>query len=189
MISLACDGSDGVHWLFSRRAGPMSREQPTSRPEPEMADLEPHALLPRAVRRWLAAAVGMLLALSLYLIAVRGSAIIFDLRDAVNAGQPIDQISVCIIGQRQRVETRADQVGPHDHLGISVGFRHLGRVDIKRQLVRGAADGIAYVVGGAFDVALVGEFDIDARAAGDTCARRRVGSCRCRDRCSPRRSD
>ena len=43
------------------------------------------ALLPRTVRRWLMGTLGVTLALSLYLIAVRGTAIIFDLRDAISA--------------------------------------------------------------------------------------------------------
>ena len=43
------------------------------------------ALLPRRVRRWVLMAVGILLAATLYLVAVRGTAILFDLRDAVGA--------------------------------------------------------------------------------------------------------
>ena len=43
------------------------------------------ALFPAHVRRWLLAVVGSLMVAAIYLIAVRGSAILFDLRDAVSA--------------------------------------------------------------------------------------------------------
>ena len=43
------------------------------------------ALLPRHVRRWVLAGVSVLVFAALYLIAVRGTAILFDLRDAVSA--------------------------------------------------------------------------------------------------------
>ena len=43
------------------------------------------ALLPRHVRHWVLAGVSVLLLAALYLIAVRGTAILFDLRDAVSA--------------------------------------------------------------------------------------------------------
>ena len=49
------------------------------------AETDGTALLPRSVRRWLLTGLGAVLALALYLIAVRGSAILFDLRDAVSA--------------------------------------------------------------------------------------------------------
>ena len=42
-------------------------------------------LLPRAVRRWMLAGMTALLLAALYLISVRGTAILFDLRDAVSA--------------------------------------------------------------------------------------------------------
>ena len=44
-----------------------------------------HALLPRAVRRWVLGGVGVLLLAACYLIAVRGTAILFDLAGAVKA--------------------------------------------------------------------------------------------------------
>ena len=43
------------------------------------------ALLPRSVRRWMLAGMATLLLAALYLISVRGTAILFDLRDAVSA--------------------------------------------------------------------------------------------------------
>jgi hypothetical protein len=43
------------------------------------------ALLPPVVRRWVTRSLGLVLALALYLIAVRGTAIIFDLGDAISA--------------------------------------------------------------------------------------------------------
>ena len=43
------------------------------------------ALLPRHVRRWVLAGLGALILMAVYLIAVRGTAILFDLRDAVSA--------------------------------------------------------------------------------------------------------
>jgi hypothetical protein len=43
------------------------------------------ALLPRTVRRWMLAALGVGLASALYLILVRGTAIIFDLGSAIGA--------------------------------------------------------------------------------------------------------
>ena len=43
------------------------------------------ALMPRAVRRRVLAAIGLLLAAALYLISVRGTAILYDLRDVVSA--------------------------------------------------------------------------------------------------------
>ena len=63
----------------------MNQEQPMLPPSAESRQLDPQTLLPRTVRRWLVTVVGSLLALSLYLIAVRGTAIIFDLRDAISA--------------------------------------------------------------------------------------------------------
>ena len=46
---------------------------------------ESTGLLPRTVRRWVWACVGTLLLAGLYLISVRGTVILFDLRDAVAA--------------------------------------------------------------------------------------------------------
>jgi hypothetical protein len=43
------------------------------------------ALLPRGVRRWVLAGLGAALATALYLIAVRGTAILFDLGSAIGA--------------------------------------------------------------------------------------------------------
>jgi len=43
------------------------------------------ALLPRSVRHWLWATLAVLLAAACYLVSVRGTAILFDLRDAVSA--------------------------------------------------------------------------------------------------------
>lgn len=53
----------------------------------ETATTEPSgsALMPRNVRRWVAGGVGLMVAVAAYLIAVRGTAILFDLRDAVSA--------------------------------------------------------------------------------------------------------
>lgn len=48
-------------------------------------DVSDTALLPRTVRRWVVGALVMLMAFATYLIAVRGSTILFDLRDAVSA--------------------------------------------------------------------------------------------------------
>ncbi len=45
----------------------------------------PGALLPPAVRRWVVVGLGLLLAAALYLISVRGTAIIFDLGSAIGA--------------------------------------------------------------------------------------------------------
>jgi hypothetical protein len=45
----------------------------------------PSALLPRGVRRWVLAGLGVGLASALYLISVRGTAIIFDLGSAIGA--------------------------------------------------------------------------------------------------------
>jgi hypothetical protein len=45
----------------------------------------PSALLPRGVRRWVLAALGLGLASALYLISVRGTAILFDLGSAIGA--------------------------------------------------------------------------------------------------------
>jgi hypothetical protein len=42
-------------------------------------------LLPRSVRRWVMAGVGVLLLAATYLLAVRGTAIIFDLGSAIGA--------------------------------------------------------------------------------------------------------
>lgn len=44
-----------------------------------------NALLPPFVRLWVISGVGVLLAAAVYLIAVRGTAVLFDLRDAVSA--------------------------------------------------------------------------------------------------------
>jgi hypothetical protein len=49
------------------------------------SDVESSALLPRTVRRWLTGSLGVVLALALYLIAVRGTSIIFDLSSAISA--------------------------------------------------------------------------------------------------------
>ncbi len=54
-------------------------------PSTSTEQTHPDALLPPRIRSWLLAVVGCVVALSLYLIAVRGSSIIFDLRDAVSA--------------------------------------------------------------------------------------------------------
>ncbi len=43
------------------------------------------ALMPRAVRRWVVGGLALVMTLAVYLIAVRGSAILFDLRDAISA--------------------------------------------------------------------------------------------------------
>jgi hypothetical protein len=43
------------------------------------------ALLPRGVRRWVLAGLGVGLSGALYLISVRGTAIIFDLGSAIGA--------------------------------------------------------------------------------------------------------
>ena len=49
------------------------------------ADGNDVTLMPRRVRRWMFGGVGVLLALTFYLLAVRGTAILFDLRDAVGS--------------------------------------------------------------------------------------------------------
>ena len=46
------------------------------------ADNSQH-LLPRGVRRWVWSGVGALMLIALYLFSVRGTAILFDLRDAI----------------------------------------------------------------------------------------------------------
>lgn len=43
------------------------------------------ALMPRSVRRWVAGGLALVVAIAAYLIAVRGTAILFDLRDAISA--------------------------------------------------------------------------------------------------------
>ena len=43
------------------------------------------ALLPPHVRRWVLAALSGLILMAIYLFAVRGAAILFELRDAVGA--------------------------------------------------------------------------------------------------------
>ncbi len=48
-------------------------------------DADDGALLPRAVRRWVIGGVIAVMALAGYLFAVRGTAILFDLKDAVSA--------------------------------------------------------------------------------------------------------
>ena len=49
------------------------------------AEVDDGALLPRAVRRWVIGFVFAVMALAGYLFAVRGTAILFDLKDAVSA--------------------------------------------------------------------------------------------------------
>ena len=51
----------------------------------EQADQDDGTSMPRVVRRWVIGGVGMLLAVTFYLVAVRGTAILFDLRDAVSS--------------------------------------------------------------------------------------------------------
>lgn len=53
--------------------------------DPLADDASGTALLPRSVRRWVVGALVFLVAAAGYLIAVRGTAILFDLRDAVSA--------------------------------------------------------------------------------------------------------
>jgi hypothetical protein len=43
------------------------------------------ALLPRGVRRWVLAGLCVMLAAALYLVAVRGTAILFDLGEGLRA--------------------------------------------------------------------------------------------------------
>ena len=63
-----------AHDIEQTKAGPSDR-----------ASRDGAALFPRSVRRWVLASLGTLLALAAYLIAVRGTAILFDLRDAISA--------------------------------------------------------------------------------------------------------
>ncbi len=58
------------------------RSMPRVAPSPST---DASALFPRAVRRWLTGSLAVVLALTLYLIAVRGTAIIFDLGEAISA--------------------------------------------------------------------------------------------------------
>ncbi len=51
----------------------------------EAANATGSALLPRSVRRWVTAGLGLALACALYLIAVRGTAILYDLGSAIGA--------------------------------------------------------------------------------------------------------
>ena len=53
--------------------------------KPSNQVIRSNALLPPLVRRWVITGVGVLLAAAVYLIAVRGTAVLFDLRDAVSA--------------------------------------------------------------------------------------------------------
>jgi hypothetical protein len=49
------------------------------------ADVEPRGLLPPLVRRWVFAGLVVVIGSATYLVAVRGTAILYDLRDAMAA--------------------------------------------------------------------------------------------------------
>ena len=86
-------------------------------------------------------------------------------RDAVERREPVDDVTVRVVGQLERVHPRRAHVEPDDHVGIRLGLLDLGRVRLLRHAVDDAADGVAHVVRRGLDVAVERELDADAALA------------------------
>ena len=85
--------------------------------------------------------------------------------DAGQTGKTINQITFGIIGEFKCVALGRSEIQPHDHIGIGRLLVDLWRIGFFRQTIDHAADGIAHVIGGRFNFALLVEFNRDAGAA------------------------
>ena len=86
------------------------------------------------------------------------------LRHAFERRELVDEVALHVVGELEHVALRARDVEPDDRIRAAVDLGDLRRIGFERQARRDARQPLAHVVGGAVEIAIERELDVDLRA-------------------------